>query len=48
MLNNFISFNIFRLYRELQLKEKKEIELLDEINKLKTDIKEKNTREVAL
>lgn len=48
MLNNFISFNIFRLYQELQLKEKKEIELLDEINKLKTDIKEKNTREVAL
>ncbi|CAG2240667.1 unnamed protein product [Mytilus edulis] len=40
--------NLSKLYRELQLKEKKEIELLDEINKLKTDIKEKYTREVAL
>ncbi|XP_063411373.1 uncharacterized protein LOC134694296 [Mytilus trossulus] len=33
---------------ELQLKERKIIELLDENNKLKTEIKERNVKEVAL
>lgn len=45
---NFFLFNMLRLSRELQLKEKEEIELLDDNNKLKTEIKERNIREVAL
>ncbi|CAC5408582.1 unnamed protein product [Mytilus coruscus] len=40
--------NLSKLSRDLQLKERKEIQLLDENNKLKTEIKERNIREVAL
>ncbi|XP_076088257.1 uncharacterized protein LOC143058680 [Mytilus galloprovincialis] len=38
---------IDNLSRELELKKKREIELLDDNNKLKTEIKERNTREIS-
>lgn len=44
----FFTFCFIRLSQELLLKEEKETLLFEDINKLKTEIKDKNQREFAL